>query len=151
VPAGFSLDEVTSPRYPDLGGDLGAIGAVRVGRHTGYDRVVWQFPGSGRPAFQVHYVDQPLGDGSGDPVDVAGDAYLEVMVNALGYPDSVGACPPDVTSAKLAGTVFAEANSFCGGFEGFGQTFVGVRDRERPFKVSVLTNPTRLVIDVWSG
>ena len=31
VPAGFSLDEVSSPTFPDLGGDLGAIGVVRVG------------------------------------------------------------------------------------------------------------------------
>ena len=151
VPAGFSLDAVSSPGYPSLGGDLGTIGLVRVGGHTGYDRVVWQFPGAGRPSFQVHYVDQPLGDGSGDPVDVAGDAYLEVVVMSLGYPDSVGACPPDATSARLAGTVFAEANSFCGGFEGVGQAFVGVRDHQRPFKVAVLTNPSRLVVDVYTG
>ena len=59
VPAGFSLDAVSSPGYPSLGGDLGTIGLVRVGGHTGYDRVVWQFPGAGRPSFQVHYVDQP--------------------------------------------------------------------------------------------
>ncbi len=151
VPAGFSLDAVSSPGYPSLGGDLGTIGLVRVGGHTGYDRVVWQFPGAGRPSFQVHYVDQPLGDGSGDPVDVAGDAYLEVVVKSLGYPDSVDKCLPDAAGATLAGTVFAEANSFCGGFEGVGQAFVGVRDRERPFRVAVLTNPTRLVVDILSG
>ena len=131
---------------------VGEVSAMRDElSETGYDRVVWQFPGSGPPSFQVHYVDTPLGDGSGDPVDVAGDAYLEVVVKSLGYPDSVGACPPDATRAKLAGTVFAEANSFCGGFEGVGQSFVGVRDRQRPFKVAVLTNPTRLVVDVYSG
>ena len=45
--------------------------AVRVGGHPGYDRVVWQFPGSGRPSFQVKYVDQPIDDGSGDVVDGA--------------------------------------------------------------------------------
>ena len=99
----------------------------------------------------MHYVDQPLGDGSGDPVDVAGDAYLEVVVMSLGYPDSVDRCPRDAGGAKLAGTVFAEANSVCGGFEGVGQAFVGVRDHQRPFKVAVLTNPTRLVVDVYSG
>ena len=49
VPAGFSLDDGQLTGYPTLGGDLGAIGVVRVGRHTGYDRVVWQFPGTGRP------------------------------------------------------------------------------------------------------
>ncbi len=151
VPAGFSLDEVRSAAFPKLGPDLGTEGAVRVGHHAGFDRVVWEFSGPDTPNYQVHYVDQPLGDGSGDPVDVAGDAYLEVVVMSLGYPDSVGACPPDATSARLAGTVFAEANSFCGGFEGVGQAFVGVRDHQRPFKVAVLTNPSRLVVDVYTG
>jgi len=38
-----------------------------------------------------------------------------------------------------------------GGFEAVGQTFVGVRDRQRPFRVTVLTNPTRIVVDLASG
>ena len=151
VPAGFSVDEVRSPGYPNLGGDLGAIGLVRVGRHTGYDRVVWQFPGSGRPSFQVHYVDQPLADGSGDVVDVRGDAYLEVMISSVGIPPANAPRPGNASAASLAGTVIAQARPVYGGFEAVGQTFVGVRDRQRPFKVSVLTNPTRLVVDVYSG
>jgi hypothetical protein len=151
VPAGFSVDEVRSPGYPNLGGDLGAIGLVRVGRHTGYDRVVWQFPGSGRPSFQVHYVDQPLADGSGDVVDVRGDAYLEVMISSVGIPAANAPRPGNASAASLAGTVIAQARPVYGGFEAVGQTFVGVRDRQRPFKVAVLTNPTRLVVDIYSG
>jgi hypothetical protein len=151
VPAGFSVDDVSSPGYPKLGGDLGAIGLVRVGRHTGYDRVVWQFPGSGRPSFQVHYVDQPLADGSGDVVDVRGAAYLEVMISSVGIPAANAPRPGNASAASLAGTVIAQARPVYGGFEAVGQTFVGVRDRQRPFKVAVLTNPTRLVVDVYSG
>jgi hypothetical protein len=151
VPAGFSLDEVSSPRYPNLGGDLGAIGVVRVGRHTGYDRVVWQFPGSGRPSFQVHYVDQPIADGSGDVVDVPGAAYIEVMISSVTIPAENAPRPKNASAASIAGTVIAQARPVYGGFEAVGQTFVGVRDRERPFRVAVLTNPTRLVVDIWSG
>jgi hypothetical protein len=151
VPPGFSLDDVSSPRYPNLGGDLGAIGVVRVGRHTGYDRVVWQFPGTGRPSFQVHYVDQPLADGSGDVVDVPGDAYLEVMISSVSIPAESAPRPKNASAASLAGTVIAQARPVYGGFEAVGQAFVGVRDRQRPFKVAVLTNPTRLVVDVYSG
>ena len=151
VPAGFSLDEVSSPRYPNLGGDLGAIGVVRVGRHTGYDRVVWQFPGTGRPSFQVHYVDQPIADGSGDVVDVPGDAYIEVMISAVTIPAESVPRPKNASAASIAGTVIAQARPVYGGFEAVGQTFVGVRDRERPFRVAVLTNPTRLVVDIYSG
>jgi hypothetical protein len=151
VPAGFSLDEVSSPTYPNLGGDLGAIGQVRVGRHTGFDRVVWQFPGAGRPSFQVHYVDQPLADGSGDVVDVPGQAFLEVMISSVGIPAASAPQPQDASAASIAGTVVAQARPVYGGFEAVGQAFVGVRDRQRPFKVTVLTKPTRLVVDIYSG
>ena len=151
VPAGFSLDAVSSPGYPSLGGDLGTIGLVRVGGHTGYDRVVWQFPGAGRPSFQVHYVDQPIADGSGDVVAVPGDAYLEVMISSVGIPAANAPRPGNASAASLVGTVIAQARPVYGGFEAVGQSFVGVRDRERPFRVAVLTNPTRLVVDVLSG
>ena len=151
VPAGFSLDVVSSPTFPDLGGNIGAVGAVRVGRHSGFDRVVWEFAGSGRPTFQVHYVDQPTGEGSGDVVDVRGDAWLEVRITTVGVPGASTPRPSDASAASLAGTVVAEAKAVYGGFEGYGQTFVGVRDRQRPFKVTVLTSPTRLVVDISTG
>jgi hypothetical protein len=151
APAGFSLDDVTSPRFPNLGGDLGGIGVVRVGRHTGYDRVVWQFPGTGLPTYQVRYVDEPTADGSGDTVDVRGDAYLELMITFVGVPASGTPQPKDASASSIAGTVIAQAMPVYGGFEGYGQAFVGVTDRQRPFKVTVLTKPTRLVLDVYSG
>ena len=151
VPAGFSLDEVASPTFPNLGGDLGAVGVVRVGHHPTYDRVVWEFPGSGRPTYRVHYVDQPTADGSGDVVEVAGDAYLEVLITSVGIPAEGTARPEDASAASTAGTNIAAATAIYGGFEGYGQAFVGVRGEQRPFKVTVLTDPTRLVVDVWSG
>ena len=151
VPAGFSLDEVSSATFPNPGGDIGAIGLVRVGRHTGYDRVVWQFPGSGRPTYQVRYVTTPTADGSGDLVDVAGDAYLEVMITSVGVPAASAPRPGTASAASIAGTVIAEARPVYGGFEGYGQSFVGVHDEQRPFKVTVLRDPTRLVLDIYSG
>ncbi len=151
APAGFSLADASSATFPELGGDLGSIGVVRVGRHTGYDRVVWQFAGPGRPSYQVRYVAEPTADGSGDSVDVRGKAYLEVMVTFVGVPAESTPQPSDASASSIAGTVIAQAMPVYGGFEGYGQSFVGVRDRQRPFKVTVLTKPTRLVIDIYSG
>lgn len=151
VPAGFSLDEVTSPRFPSLGGDLGGIGAVRVGRHDGFDRVVWQFTGTGRPTYRVKYVDVPTADGSGDAVNVRGAAYLEVLITTVSIPADGTPAPKEPPASALAGTVIAQAMPIYGGFEGYGQAFVGVRDEQRPFRVSVLANPTRLVVDIASG
>jgi len=151
VPAGFAVTDVMSPRFPDLGGDLGGVGIVRVGRHSGYDRVVWEFPGAGLPTYRVRYVDTPIADGSGDVVAVTGDAFLEVLITFVGIPEEGMARPADPTASALSGTVIAEANAIFGGFEGYGQSFIGVRDRERPFKVSTLTGPTRLVVDIATG
>jgi hypothetical protein len=148
---GFTTDEVSSPTFPDMGGDLGGVGVVRVGRHSTYDRVVWEFPGAGRPTFRVGYVDEPTADGSGDRVDVRGDAYLEVVVSMVGIPAAGTSRPTDASAGSLAGTVIAEAKAIYGGFEGYGQSFVGVRDRERPFRAFVLSSPTRLVVDVSRG
>jgi hypothetical protein len=151
LPAGFAVTDVTSPRFPDLGGDLGGAGIVRVGRQAGFDRVVWEFTGTGTPTYRVRYVDVPTADGSGDPVAVSGDAFLEVVITTVGIPEEGAARPADPTASALSGTVIAEANAIFGGFEGYGQSFIGVRDRERPFKVSVLSGPTRLVVDVATG
>jgi hypothetical protein len=151
APAGFSLRTVSSKGFPALGGDLGTIGAVRVGGHPGYDRVVWEFPGSGRPSLQVKYVTQPVEDGSGDVVAVRGDAFLEVMVSSVGIPPANAPRPGSAPAASLAGTVVADALPVYGGFEAIGQTFVGVRGHKRPFRVTLLQNPTRVVVDIWSG
>ena len=151
VPAGYSLDGRTSPTFPNLGGDLGGIGRVRVGHHEGFDRVVWEFSGSGRPTYQVHYVDTPLGDGSGDPVPVRGDAFVEVLITTVGVPAAGTPRPPAAPASALAGTVIAEAMPIYGGFEGYGQAFIGVRGEQRPLRVTTLTDPTRLVVDVHNG
>ena len=151
APAGFSLEAVASPTFPDLGGDLGAVGVVRVGHHAGYDRVVWEFEGTGAPSYSVKYVDEPIGDASGDPVPVRGQAYVEVLITSVGIPEGGTRRPPDAPTSSLSGTVIAQASAIYGGFEGYGQTFIGVRDRERPLRVAVLTGPTRLVVDVANG
>jgi hypothetical protein len=151
VPAGFSLDGRTSPTFPNLGGDLGTFGRVRVGHHTGYDRVVWEFPGSGRPTYTVHYVDEPVGDPSGVPVPVKGNAYVEVLISFVGMPPEGSTPPKDASASALSGTVIAQADAIDGGFEGLAQTFIGVRDEQRPLRVTTLTNPTRLVVDVFNG
>lgn len=151
APAGFSPDGRTSPTFPNLGGDLGGLGLVRVGHHAGYDRVVWEFAGTGRPTYKVHYVDEPLGDASGDPVPVKGKAFVEVLITFVGVPANGTSRPPSAPASALAGTVVAQADAVYGGFEGYGQTFIGVRDRQRPLRVTTLTGPTRLVVDVFNG
>lgn len=146
--AGFSLDVQQSKDWPELGGKLGIGLESRVGKHTGYDRVVYEFSGPDVPNYSVRYVDAPIGDGSGDPVKVAGDVWLEVLVSSLDIPGESAPSPDDPLPATLEGTGVAEAKAIWGGFEGIGQGFIGLTGEQRPFKVSTATNPSRLVVDV---
>lgn len=150
LPAGFATTAASSPGFPAATAHV--IGsAVRVGGHGTYDRVVYEFAGTGAPAFRVRYVARPIGDPSGSPVLVRGAAYLEVVVSGLGYPEPGDPEPQQLSTAALAGTVVAESGVLYGGFEGTGQTFIGVRDRVRAFRAYALAGPPRLVVDIATG
>jgi hypothetical protein len=146
---GFSLDPVVENGYPELGDQIGVGTDVRVGHHTGYDRVVFQFSEPGEPSYRVQYTDDPRSQGSGDPVKVTGDAVLEVTITSVGVPE--GTAAPTPTTPATTGTVFAQVEGIWGGFEGYGESFLGITGEKRPFKVALLQNPTRLVVDVANG
>lgn len=148
LPPGFGAQRAASKTWPDPAGRLDRGVAVRVARHPGFDRVVYEFAGSGTPAFQVQYVQDPVADPSGLPVDGPGDAFLKVRVAGLGYPEASDPAPSPVPTADLAGFVVAQSGVLVGGFEGTGQTFIGVTDGPRPFRVSTLAGPPRLVVDI---
>jgi hypothetical protein len=146
--AGFSLDDRHSPGWPQLAADLGIGREARVGMHPGYVRVVYEFTGSAAPDYRVHYVDQPVEDGSGDVRDVPGDVWLEVLVTSLGMPGESAPTPEDPLPSSLKGTGIAAAPALWGGFEGVGQQFIGLIGDRRPFKVTTMTDPSRLVVDI---
>lgn len=121
------------------GGSVGYVSAVRAGRHDCFDRLVFE----GTAAFNVvEYVSQVTTDGAGDPVPLAGGAFLQVGLLVPGdSPRYSGPMPnvsgfPTLRQAKEAGT-----------FEGYESFGVGVRTR-LPFRVFVLSSPPRVVLDV---
>jgi hypothetical protein len=130
------------------GGPL-AVTEVRAARQDGYDRVVFVLDGreAGQPGWTVEYVDEARQDGSGDRVDVEGEARLSVRISGVGYPMDTGieqqptapAVPPDagVVRDVVVGSVF----------EGVFEAFVGT-SREAPFRVFRLEDPARVVLDV---
>ena len=123
---------------------------VRAASHDGFDRVVLQFRGD-LPGYQIGYVQRPvLEDGSGKPVEVSGGNVLLVrMEPALDADLTKESAPltytgptrfsPDTSSVRELVRV--------GGFESVLSWAVGV-DEKRPFRVSRLENPSRIVIDV---
>lgn len=133
----------------DASGDARVtVSDIRVGRHDGFDRVVLEVGGEGRPGWDVRYVDEASSQGSGDPVGVAGDAVLQLTLTGAGYPYDTGVEEfpmADRVSAPDTGVVTEVA--FDGTYEGTSVAFVGVQTRA-PFRVYLLEGPTRLVLEV---
>lgn len=121
---------------------------IRTGRHDGYDRVVFEVDGTGTPGWDVRYVDEPAGQGSGLAIPVEGDATLQVTITGVGYPTDTGIEEYD-GSAPLpgAGTEVVTEVVWDSTFEGTSVAVVGLTE-ETPFRVYLLEDPTRVVLDV---
>ncbi len=124
------------------------VSDVRVGRQDGFDRVVFEVAGTGTPGWRVEYVDSASAQGSGAPVDVAGDAVLQVTLTGAGYPYDTGVEEfPTRTPVRAAGTRSVTEVVFGGTFEGTSEAFVGTTGRT-PFRAYALSNPARVVVEV---
>lgn len=130
--------------------------SMRIGQHDCYERFVFEMTGTGDPpGWQVAYVDPLLGDGSGQPIDLAGDATLEVIVRVWTVSDVDGGpdgMPPFTGPDDLVPTGYEalrEARNLYA-FEGVTQIGLGL-DQERPFRATWLDGPPRLAVDVFTG
>jgi hypothetical protein len=121
--------------------------AVRAARHEGYDRVVFEFAGSGTPGWTVEYVDTASSQGSGDTVDVPGDAVLQVTAQGVSYPYETGAAELPSGPAAVSGTEVVQSVVYDTTFEGTAVAWIGTA-AEAPFRVYALTGPSRLVVEV---
>jgi len=144
------LGEFTAPGA-QLASDGDASGYVvtdvRTGRHDGFDRVVYELTdGQGTPGYRVGYVDEAVEDPSGEVREVHGDAILEVWLVGTTYPVEGGPqeFPEDLHPDD--GDVQHVVRPLT--FEGMTQSFVGVDDGPRAFRVIVLSDPARVVVDV---
>lgn len=123
--------------------------AIRTGGHPPcFERVVIEFAGSGDlPGYRVEYRPDPIIDSPrGEPVEVAGDATLVVSVGAW-MPNLEGDGydgPRELVPTNVETILELEQIE---NFEGMTAWAIGL-DRERPYTVATLRNPTRLVVDV---
>jgi hypothetical protein len=126
---------------------------VAVGRHPGYDRVVFQFRTQGLPGYRVEYVQPPLKeDGSGNPVDVAGNAFVVVrMEPASGFDVSSGEGELVYKGPKrLAGASVVKDVVRTGDFEAVLSWAIGL-EAKVPFRVTTAPSPSRLIVDFKSA
>jgi hypothetical protein len=112
----------------------------------GYDRIVFDFS-STLPGYDVRYVDQPIADGSGEPVAVPGRRFLQIVLRpAQAHNDSgTQAVTP---RAKTLNYPMLRAYAITGDFEATLTVALGLDDVVG-FRVGELPGvPGRIYVDV---
>ncbi len=122
-----------------------SVTGARVGEHPGYDRVVFDFAGTGTPGWTVRFTDDPRRDGSGEPVSIPGTSIIEVVLTGLGYPDDTGHPAFVGVVDGVGGLTRVDVG---GVFEGQALAFIGTNATNPGVRVSALSSPTRLVVDI---
>jgi hypothetical protein len=121
---------------------------VRVGRHPGYDRIVFQFAGP-IPSLRVQPVASLAEDGSGEPVWPGSPNLLQIRLEPTQAHTDRGR--PTLTTSELQaapGLPVLGQYRRIGDFEGVVTSGLRLR-RSRPnLHILQLTNPNRLVVDL---
>ncbi|WP_394841875.1 hypothetical protein LZC95_32970 [Pendulispora brunnea] len=123
---------------------------LKVAKQSGFDRSTFQFD-TGIPGYDVRYVTNPAQCASGDPIRVAGAAYIQVQIQpANAYdletekptysPASIVDVKPNLASVK-------QLKMSCPGIEAETSYIIGVGAKKN-FRVTELKNPPRIVVDV---
>lgn len=124
------------------------VEGVRVGVHEGYDRVVLDLSGTGEVGWTAQFVTDAALDGSGAPVDLAGEFLLRVDLQGMAYPEPGDTAYEDRVLLVDGGDLSTVTEVLrATPFEGQVSVFIGTRT-EAPFRVFALSDPERLVIDV---
>ena len=121
---------------------------LRFGVHDGFDRVVVDLAGEGTPGWRGEYVEDPTQQAAGEPVYLLGEAYLQILVSGVVYPTEAGAQPfesPRTITPESGGVI--QDVRYGSEFEGQVEIWIGLTSNQ-PFPVSLLEDPTRVVIDV---
>jgi hypothetical protein len=134
------------------GSETALLERIGVGRHEGYDRVVFQFKND-LPGYRVEYVEPPLKeDGSGKPVSVSGNAVVVVrMEPASGFDLNTGEGvmvykgPKRIEGASFGTSVVQELVR-TGDFEAVLSWAIGLSEKV-DFRVTTATSPARLIVD----
>lgn len=119
---------------------------IRTGRHEGFDRIVLDLT-DGAAILQHTYVDELLADGSGQPVELAGNVYLQVSVQAAAHDENGQSTHPGPPTFDTPALTNVRALAITGDFEGVLTVGIGV-DHRSLHTVSTLTGPHRVVIDI---
>lgn len=124
------------------------VSEIRVGDYQGRDRVVFELDGQGTPGYSVNYVEDPVQQGSGFPVEVDGDSFLQVTLMNQVLPTETDMTEVPVGTASADEVTGVAGVAFTGQFEGQSRSVIGLEGSDRDFTAFLLQDPTRLVVDI---
>jgi Sporulation and spore germination len=121
---------------------------VRVGRHPGYDRIVFQFAGP-LPSYRVRPVTSLAEDASGAPVWPGSPNLLQIRLDPAQAHTDDGQTPLTATELQTFPNLpVLRSYRLIGDFEGVVSYGLRLGLRRPNLRLTELTNPNRLVIDL---
>ena len=133
----------------DGGGNAAGVAIltdVRTAAHDGYDRIVFEFTG-GLPGYRVVWLDGPAVQcGSGEPVQVPGEATVEIAFEPAAAHDDDGR-PTLEERARRPGLDSLVSLELICDFEAHVDWVAGA-SRRTEVRVAALASPPRLVVDL---
>lgn len=132
-------------------GDPVVVTGLEVAGHGTFDRLVLAIGGDGEVGWDIAYEDDPRSQGSGNPVDVAGEATLRVTLVGVALPPDAPEEPREGPERiQPEGTMLVREVLDDTIYEGRHDFFVGL-GREAAYRVERLSDPQRLVVDIETG
>jgi hypothetical protein len=120
---------------------------LRYGCHDTFDRIVFDFRDN-IPGYRVEYVEPPISqDGSGEPLDIDGNAFLYVRFYVAQAHDEAGQSTYTGPRQITPGLEAVSEIEMAGDFEGYVSWGIGLPE-ELDFRVTDLADPYRVVIDI---
>lgn len=130
------------PRIRHSGSIYVGVADIRVGRHPGYDRIVYEFRAGKLPAIDIREVEPPFKlDPSDLPVTIKGSAFIRIKLTNV----AVETVPTDASDLKPGFPLLVELREIAG-YEG-DSTWIAGLAQPGCVRVSILAAPSRLVID----
>ncbi|MEX2281025.1 MAG: hypothetical protein WEE89_00900 [Gemmatimonadota bacterium] len=121
--------------------------AVRTARHDGFERIVFEFQADQLPNYRVEYVDRPVrACGSGEPVALKGDAWLQISLEPAYAHDDDGHPTVKVRALMPMLPNLLELKLICD-FEAIVSWAAGLKSPNR-YRVLELSAPARIVVDI---
>lgn len=127
------------------------VTGIRIAEHRGFDRIVFDLQGPGRPGWFTDYVYEPRQQASGHTINIPGQAFLDVGIEGITY-NLNGTGPKGLSPGAQPQTKHRSKNvsvvHYGGTFEARDQYIIGLNHQATPYSVTFLDNPKRLVVDV---